>query len=267
MDNRRIAIFDSGLGGLTVAKYLVEKMPNEKIIYFGDTARTPYGSKDVETIRKFTIQICDFLVANDIKMLVIACNTISATCKDILKERYPDLPIIDVISPMAERVANDFADDSIGVIATKVTVGSGAYEKQINDLSPDTKVNSMACPLFVPMIEEGVRDNKILNPTIKFYLDNFLWDNKVDSLILGCTHYPIIESNIRQLYPSLKVLNPSKETVKKIRSYLEEHDMKAARPPYENMYFASDMSDSFINMIENIDPSSRARFKKFSGTV
>ena len=168
--------FDSGLGGLTAIPGLFKELPDERVIYFGDTARTPYGSKAVSTVRKYTEQITDFLVSKDVKMLVIACNTISSTCLDMLRERFPQLPVIGIIQPAAQKVASICNEEnSIGVIATKVTINSGAYQKAIKDLVPQCNVAAKAAPAFVPLIEEGIIDNEIMDLTIHYYMDDFIW--------------------------------------------------------------------------------------------
>ncbi len=254
MDNRPIGFFDSGLGGLTSIPHLIKEIPNEKIIFFGDTARTPYGSKSPATIKQFTMQIGDFLVKNNVKMIVIACNTVSATCLEDLRAAYPDIPVIGVISPTARVVAKHCCEeDRVGIIATKVTVSSGAYERKIKEKNPSIKnVFSKACPAFVPLIEEGIIDNEIMDLTIKYYLDSFIKENSINHLVLGCTHYPLISKNIRKLYPKLNIISSSREVVEAIRLELKAHDMFAEKNNLKNMFYASDLSENFVNMIKNI---------------
>lgn len=253
MDNRPIGFFDSGLGGLTCIPNLVKMLPKEKIIYFGDTARTPYGSKAVSTVRTFTMQIADFLVRNHVKMLVIACNTISATCIPDLRERYPDIPVVGVIQPAAERIAKSCSImNKIGIIGTKVTIQSGAYKEQIHRLNDELDIFEIPCPAFVPLIEEGIIQNDIMDLTIKYYLDDFVLENRLDTIVLGCTHYPLIRSNIKRLYPSLRIINPSEEVVYSVKRILKERDMFAGDFDFENVFYASDLSENFVNMIERI---------------
>ncbi|MGL4484842.1 MAG: glutamate racemase, partial [Anaerovoracaceae bacterium] len=225
MDNRPIGFFDSGLGGLTCIPYLVERMPNERIIYFGDTARTPYGSKAVSTIKTFSTQIADFLVKQDVKMIVIACNTVSSTCIEDLQNRFPEIPVLSIIVPAVSRLAMVAEmGERVGIIGTKVTVSSGAYSKLLvadrkNKVKistnqyltgrKDLSVFEIACPAFVPLIEEGIVENEIMDLTIKHYLDDFINDNNIGTLVLGCTHYPLIRKNIEKLYPAIKIINPS----------------------------------------------------------
>ena len=235
MDNRPIGFFDSGLGGLTCIPNLFRQLPEERIIYFGDTARTPYGSKAVSTIRHYAAQIADFLAAQNVKMMVIACNTITATCLDELRARYPSIPIIGIISPAAKTIARTCDETNrIGVIATKATIASDDYPRKILEKNPALHVFSKATPAFVPLIEEGIIDNQIMD------------------LVLGCTHYPIIRSNIKRLYPALKIINPSYEIMRPINDSLREHDMYAAANDRENIFYASDLSENFVNMIQKV---------------
>ena len=174
MDNRPIGFFDSGVGGLTCVRALQKLMPNERVVFFGDTARTPYGSKSPETIMRFSIQIVDYLMQYDVKMIVIACNTISATCLDTLRDRYPHIPSVGIIEPIANKiVAEETEEIEIGVIATKATVKSGVYEKLITSRNDKVKLFTKACPVLVPLIEEGIVYNEIMDLTLKQYLDDF----------------------------------------------------------------------------------------------
>ena len=260
MDNRPIGFFDSGLGGLTAIPGLFKELPDERVIYFGDTARTPYGSKAVSTVRKYTEQITDFLVSKDVKMLVIACNTISSTCLDMLRERFPQLPVIGIIQPAAQKVASICNEEnSIGVIATKVTINSGAYQKAIKDLMPQCNVAAKAAPAFVPLIEEGIIDNEIMDLTIHYYMDDFIGDGKIDTRVLGCTHYPLIWKNIERLFPKLRIVDPSREIIGRVKKVLAERDELAGRDnDRENIFYASDLSENFTNMIEKILETERS---------
>ena len=253
MDNRPIGFFDSGLGGLTCIPNLFQKIPEERIIYFGDTARTPYGSKAVSTVKQYAAQIADFLASKDVKMMVIACNTITATCLDDLRARHPDIPIVGIISPAAKKVAQTCTEKNrIGIIATKVTIASDDYRIKIMEKNPNLHVFSKATPAFVPLIEEGIIDNEIMDLTIRYYLDDFLAANKIDTLVLGCTHYPIIRKNIKRLYPKLRIINPSYEIITPIDDILRENDMYAEQNDRENIFYASDLSENFENMIQKV---------------
>ena len=255
MDNRPIGFFDSGIGGLTSVTYIMKQLPGERIIFFGDTARTPYGSKSPETIRQFTFQIGEFLAQRDVKMMVIACNTISATCLNDLQAAYPDIPVIGVISPTAKVVARDVSSDAhIGILATKATVRSGAYVNKIQLNNPRMKnLYSKACPAFVPLIEEGIIDHEIMDLTIRYYLDDFVREHQIDTLVLGCTHYPLIAGNLRRLYPNIRLISSSKEVATAVNIELSRRHLHA--DPFkkeENVFYASDLSENFVNMIQLI---------------
>ena len=253
MDNRPIGIFDSGLGGLTCIPNLFGELPEERVIYFGDTARTPYGSKAISTVKAYTNQIADFLASKDVKMMVIACNTISATCLPELRKRFPEIPILGIINPAAQRIAKKCTDEnSVGIIATKVTIASGVYSETIEAMHPGLHVSSIATPAFVPLIEEGIIDNEIMDLTIRHYMDGFIHENKIDTLVLGCTHYPLIRKNLKRIYPGLKIVNPSYEIISRIETTLKERDMLAFNNDRENIFYASDLSENFVNMIQNI---------------
>ena len=253
MDNRPIGLFDSGLGGLTCVPHLMRELPVEKMIYFGDTARTPYGSKAFSTIRNFSLQITDFLVKNNAKMIVIACNTVSATSITEIKAKFPDIPVIGIIEPAAEKAAGiSYSGDRIGVIGTKATIRSGAYEKHIKAANAEANVFSIACPAIVPLIEEGIIDNEIMDLTIKYYMDDFIRENGIGTVVLGCTHYPFVRDNIERLYPGLKIVDPSREIVFKIKEELTREGLLAVHPESENTFYASDLSENFLKMIGHI---------------
>ena len=264
MDNRPIGFFDSGLGGLTTIPYLAEQLPEERIVYFGDTARTPYGSKAVSTIRQFAMEIADFLKTHDVKMIVTACNTVSATCLDLLRDKYPDIPILGVIEPAAQAVARICnSENNIGIIGTKATISGGAYDAAISRHKEGLSIYSEACPIFVPLIEEGILGNEITTLAIKYYLDRFIYSNHIDTLVLGCTHYPLIREEIDRLYPGLTIVDPSREVIGAIDRVLREKDMLANGSEFENTFYASDLSENFINMINTIfeDSSFKVAFK------
>ena len=263
MDNRPIGFFDSGLGGLTCIPYLMKELPEEKIIYFGDTARTPYGSKATRTIRNFSMEIADFLVKSDVKMIVIACNTVSATCVDDLQERFPQIPIIGIIEPTARYVATyRGVKDNVGVIGTKVTIASHAYKDKIHKYNSEIRIEEAPCPAFVPLIEEGIIENEIMDLTIRYYMDSFVRNNNLDAVVLGCTHYPLIKQNIERLYPQIDIINPSEIVAGRIREVLDDRDGFASGSDFTNVFYASDLSENFINMIDNIfkDEEKKVKF-------
>jgi glutamate racemase len=253
MDKRPIGFFDSGLGGLTCVPHLMSALPAERIIYFGDTARTPYGSKAVSTIRAFSMEIADFLVENDVKMIVIACNTVSATCLDALRERHPQIPVLGIISPAARAIAERCgADNHIGVIGTKATVRSEAYPRKILKYNPSLDIAQTACPALVPLIEEGIIQHEIMDLSLRYYLDQFISYNSIDTLVLGCTHYPLIRKNIQKLYPGLRVVDPSEEILRSIIDALSRGDLFAGDSGAEHVFYASDLSENFVSMIRVI---------------
>ena len=249
MDNRPIGVFDSGLGGLTSVQELHRQLPEEKVIYYGDTARTPYGSKSPETIIKFATQIVDYLVARNTKMILIACNTVTALALDSLRERYPSIPIIGVIEPTVKKVAGDGCK-KVGVIATKATIRSDVYGKELRALDPEMEVHSAACPAIVPLVEEGLIDTDIMELTVKHYMDDFVREGDFDNLILGCTHYPLVSKHFRKLYPQLKLYSSSAEVVREAAQILKEKDMLASGSEFTDRYYASDMSENFIAMTD-----------------
>ena len=255
MDNRPIGFFDSGLGGLTCIPHLLRGFPRERVVYFGDTARTPYGSKAPSTILKFAMEIADFLIeSQNIKLLAIACNTVSATALEELRKRHPGVPVLGIIKPAARAVAAGCpASGRIGVIGTKATISSGAYEDEIAESAPELKVFGRACPALVPLIEEGIIQNKIMDLAIEYYLGSFLKTNALDTLILGCTHYPLIRANIERLYPGLSIIDPSVEFAPAIGEALERIDGGGdSGDESGHIIYASDLSENFVNMIDNI---------------
>lgn len=249
MDNRPIGVFDSGLGGLTSVQELHRQLPEERVIYYGDTARTPYGSKSPETIVKFATQIVDYLVARNTKMILIACNTVTALALDSLRERYPSIPIIGVIEPTVRKVVRDGCK-RVGVIATKATVGSDVYGKELRMLDPSIDVHSAACPAIVPLVEEGLTNTDIMELTVRHYLDDFVKESAFEDLILGCTHYPLVAGHIRKLYPGIRLYSSSAEVVSEAARIMKDRDMLASGSEFTDRYYASDMSENFIAMTD-----------------
>ncbi|MEZ5627714.1 MAG: glutamate racemase [Rhodocyclaceae bacterium] len=187
-----IGVFDSGVGGLTVVRALMERLPLENIVYFGDTARVPYGIKSVATIGQFTGQITDFLMARGVKMLIVACNTMAAVAGDVVRKQAGEVPVLDVIEAGAQAAVAGSRGRAIGVIGTPTTINSNAYARRMHALDPSVRVYSQACPLFVPLVEEGWLDHPVTRMTALEYLKPVLAE-QVDSLVLGCTHYPLLK--------------------------------------------------------------------------
>jgi glutamate racemase len=266
MDNRPIGFFDSGLGGLTCIPHLISRLPNENIIYFGDTARTPYGSKAPDTIINFSVEIADYLVESGVKMIVIACNTASSTALSVLGKRYSGIPVLGIISPTAKFIARSLDSEArIGVIGTKVTINSSEYKNKISSYNSSIRVFENATPPLVSLIEEGIIDDKIMDLTLKRYLDSFISEHSLTHLVLGCTHYPLIKNNISRLYPDLKIINPSEIIIDNVFDTLSQNDMLADKNTQDNSFLASDLSDNFIKMIDRIfkDTTYTVAFKNF----
>ena len=195
--NRAIGVFDSGIGGLTVVRSLMERLPFENIIYFGDTARVPYGIKSVETINRYALQITEFLIQKDVKLLIVACNTMAAVAFQAIKDLSP-VPVLEVIEASAKIAARDTLNKSIGVIGTPATINSNAYARAIHLLDKEARIFSQACPLFVPLVEEGWFDHKATRLIAEDYLKPVIAE-QIDTLVLGCTHYPLLKPLLQEI--------------------------------------------------------------------
>ena len=216
-----IGVFDSGIGGLTVLKEIRKVLPDEKIYYLGDTARVPYGEKTKELIIRYSKEIVEFLLEKNGSAIVVACNTATALALKELKETFK-IPIIGVIEAGARTAIEATKNGKIGVIGTKATIQSGKYEEEIKLFNKKVEVLQKACPLFVPAVEEGILSGKLVNQIIKTYLDDF--KGKVDTLILGCTHYPLLKDAISKIYPDIKIVDPAKETALDLKEILEQNE-------------------------------------------
>lgn len=243
--NRPIGIFDSGVGGLTVAHAIRQNLPGERIVYFGDTAHLPYGDKSEEAIRSYSGRITRFLLEHDAKLVLIACNSASASAYESLEAEYRDrVLILDVINPVVKYVASRNYR-RIGVIGTKRTISSGTYEKKIGAASPSTGLASMATPLLVPMIEEGFIFDDISNAIIRTYLsDARLAD--ISALILGCTHYPIIKNQISKFFNfDVEIIDSGRLVAALLRETLEKNDLLNRNGSGEDLFYVSDYTDYF----------------------
>lgn len=253
--NRPIGVFDSGVGGLTVAREIMRQLPNERIVYFGDTARVPYGSKSQETITKFSRQIVRFLQTQEVKAIVVACNSVSACALDAL-EQETDMPIIDVVRPGTRTAIGATKNDKIGVIATEATIGSGIYSRYIKEQDSNAMVLSKACPLFVPLVEEGLWEDPVTDEIAGRYLAGLI-DEGIDTLILGCTHYPIIRSTIgRIMGENVTLVNPAYETARELKKLLREQGLESGHRPELGTqlyrFFVSDAADKFQRFANSI---------------
>ncbi|SMO66517.1 glutamate racemase [Fodinibius sediminis] len=221
-----IGIFDSGIGGLTVVKEVRRALPNENIIYFGDTARVPYGIKSEKVVRNYALQITNFLMQRNVKMILIACNTVSASARDEIQEAAGDIPVLDVISAGTKAAMAWPEHDHIGVIGTLATIGSEAYNRAIREYNGGVKITSKACPMLVPLAEEGWTDNDIARQIVHRYLASFE-DQNIDSLILGCTHYPLFKETIQQeLYRrKIRIVDSGESIAKMAREELARRQL------------------------------------------
>ncbi len=255
--NAPIGVFDSGVGGLTVAREIMRQIPNEKIVYFGDTARVPYGSKSKDTITRFSRQIVRFLETQEVKAIVVACNTASAYALDEL-EKEVDIPIIGVVRPGAKVAAEATKNGKIGVIATEGTISSGIYSSYIKQIKKDAKVIGKACPLFVPLVEEGLWEDPVTDEIARRYLTEFSEQDKdIDTLILGCTHYPLIRSTLgRIIGDKVTLVNPAYETARELKELLIEKDLlndkELGLGDNRYQFFVSDKADKFQNFANSI---------------
>ena len=231
-------------------------LPNEDIVYFGDTARVPYGSKSKDNIIRYSRQIINFLRTKEVKAIVIACNTASAQALDVVQEEF-DLPIIGVVEPGARAALDVTESKKIGVIGTEGTVRSGMYEKVIQGMQPDVSVTAKACPLFVPLVEEGFKDHHVTEEIIDFYLAS-MKESDIDALILGCTHYPLLRSKIMEYVgDKIKLVNPAYETAMDLKALLQENDLE--NPDVEGdhgsySFYVSDAADKFKQFANSILP-------------
>lgn len=222
-----IGIFDSGIGGLTVVRRVLEILPNEALIYFGDTARVPYGSKSSETIKRFSFEITNFLTSKKVKLIIVACNTVSATALKWLRTKF-DLPIIGVIEPGAEASLKASKNKKIGVIGTRATIESSAYRKILEAMEPKVKVYSQSCPLLVPLVEEGWIEGLSTMLIIEHYLKG-LKNKGIDTLILGCTHYPLLQKEIEKVMGNkVKVIDSATVVALKAKEVLERRGLARA---------------------------------------
>ena len=240
-----IGVFDSGIGGLTVVKALREELPSESIVYFGDTARVPYGTKSKTTIVKFSLENVEFLLRFGVKCIVIACNTSSSWALPTLR-KYFKVPIIGVIRPGALAAVSQTRNKRVGVIGTTATIHSGAYEAAIHRLDPAVKVFSQSCPLFVPLVEEGWLTGAICRQVAEQYLRPLMRQD-IDTLILGCTHYPLLTSTIQQVMgPRVTLVDSAKQTVDEVRGVLMGNDTlcdRRLKPRYR--FFVTDEPTHF----------------------
>jgi glutamate racemase len=245
--HRPIGVFDSGIGGLTVAHAISRLLPNEQIIYFGDTAHLPYGDKSKDLIRTYSSDITNFLLhQKHCKCIVIACNTASAAAYEYLRDSYKgSVPIFNVIDPIIESVVADETIKHVGIIATKTTILSGVYQEKLSRRRPSLKYSALATPLLAPMIEEGFYNNNISQTVIHNYLEQPELKD-IDALILGCTHYVMIKKEISNFYDGkIKLFDSTDIVATKLKAILDKEQLLTDQPLGENLFYVSDYTESF----------------------
>lgn len=265
--NAPVGVFDSGVGGLTVAREIMRQIPEERIIYFGDTARVPYGSKSKDTIVRYSRQIIRFLESQGVKAIVIACNTASAYALETV-QKESDIPIIGVINAGARTAVHATRNGKIGVIGTVGTIGSGIYTEVMQQMRPDIRVIGKPCPLFVPLVEEGLLHDSVTDEIASRYLAE-LKGKYIDTLVLGCTHYPLLRSTLRRLMGEDVVLvNPAYETAIELRELLKEHglsrDPNVPTDGEKYQFFVSDLAEKFTDFATSILPNEVKETKKIN---
>jgi len=250
-NSKPIGVFDSGIGGLTVVRALLEKLPQENIVYFGDTARVPYGTKSPQVVREYSKDDTEFLLSKDVKMIVVACNTVSAVALDVVQKRA-NLPVVGVIIPGAEAAMHASKNKRIGVIGTTGTVNSNAYANELKHLNKTVTVTSKACPLFVPLVEEGLLDHKATELIATEYLFSLAAD-KIDTLILGCTHYPLLKKIITNVTKGMVTLIDSGDaTATVVAQMLTDLKLKNTSTQKPNVqFYVSDAPDKFTAIGES----------------
>ena len=252
-----IGVFDSGVGGLTVAREIMRQIPDERIVYFGDTARVPYGSKSQQTIIRFSRQICRFLLTKKVKAIVVACNTASALALETIRPELP-VPVIGVIIPGAKVAAEVTRNNKVGVIATESTIESQVYTKVIHENKSQIQVLTKACPLFCPLVEEGWTKDPITIEVANRYLEPLL-ESGIDTLIMGCTHYPLLRSTLRGIMgDKVTLVNPAYETARELKDLLEENgianDGNGPTDDPMHEFFVSDSANKLKNFANSILP-------------
>ncbi len=248
---KAIGVFDSGIGGLTVLKAIEKTLPNEHIIYLGDTARVPYGNKSRETVTRYSLENTQFLMESGVKAVVVACNTASAYSIPELQKRFA-VPILGVLEPGAQAAVQATRSGEIGVIGTEGTISSASYSKAIQAIDPKMRVWGIACPLFVPLVEEGWTHNDITEAVAQKYLSPFL-KTPIDTLILGCTHYPLLKSVIQQVVgEKIKLVDSAEASAQRLRDLLAEKNLLRtdSTPPFQNL-FVTDSPDRFKQVGRN----------------
>ncbi|MDD5730826.1 MAG: glutamate racemase [Candidatus Omnitrophica bacterium] len=260
-----IGVFDSGVGGLTVVKELIHQLPYEDIIYFGDTARVPYGIKSKETVIRFSIEDALFLLKEEVKFICVACNTVSSVALPVIKNHFK-VPIVGVIVPGVREAVYATKNKRVGVIGTKGTIKSGAYENEIKHLDPSVKVTTAACPLFVPFVEEGWLSGKVVSEVVQAYLKP-LKDAKVDTVILGCTHYPLLKPVIqKEMGSQVTLIDSAKQVAIEVKKILSSEGLLYnGRKKATHKFFVSDNPEWFSGLAQRFLGRPIKNVKKVNG--
>lgn len=247
-NSQPIGVFDSGIGGLTVVKALRDLLPNENIFYLGDTARVPYGNKSAETVERYSLELAGMLMRENAKLIVVACNTVSSVAIPKLRTNVT-VPVIGVIEPGAQAAIAMTRNRHVGVIGTRATVRSGAYENALRALNVHVRVSSQACPLLVPLIEEGMLDDKLTDQAIARYLDPMIAGG-IDTLVLGCTHYPLLSPAIaRSLGEKIQLVDSARNCATAVRNLLDRQSLRAPSERTGELHVAlTDAADNFLNV-------------------
>ena len=242
-----IGVFDSGIGGLTVLHQIIEALPRENTVYLGDTARSPYGTKSVETVMRYSCENSEFLVEKGVKLVVVACNTSTAIALSHLQESL-SVPVIGVIEPGVRRAIKSTKNRKVGVIGTEATIQSGAYTRALKAADPKIEVYSRACPLFVPLVEEGWTENAVVEMAIKAYLSS-LKQSGIDTLVLGCTHYPLLKKAIRKFMgPGVRLIDSAEETASEVAAVLKKGASGRKAGKGIHSFFVTDAPERFVKV-------------------
>ena len=261
---KSIGVFDSGVGGLTVAKELIHQLPYENIVYFGDTARVPYGIKSKETVIRFSIENILFLLKQDVKLICVACNTVSSFALPVIKHHFK-VPIVGVISPGVREAVYATQNNRIGVIGTKGTVKSKSYELEIKQLDPKAKVTAVACPLFVPFAEEGWLSGEVVLDVAKTYLKP-LKEAGVDTVILGCTHYPLLKPVIRKVMgDGVTLIDSAQQVAIEVKKILAQEGLLNKKGKGKHRFYVSDNPEWFSELAKRFLGKPAKNVKRVNG--
>lgn len=263
--DRAIGVIDSGVGGLTVAHEIMRQLPNEQIIYLGDTLRCPYGSRTKDEVKQFTIEMVDFLMQKELKMIVVACNTATAFTLDLLKQKL-SIPVIGVIRPGARAAIKATRNKKIGIIGTEGTIRSNAYPATLKEINPGLDVQALACPLFVPMVEKGILEGEQATAIVRDSLLPFQRTHQFDTLVLGCTHYPLLEKTIQQVMgQEVNIISSSDETAREVSTLLEYHKvLRTEATSVDHLFYTTGDLDIFRTISQVIFKEEVTNLRKVS---